>query len=82
LICYRRKYKKLKQRQGDGNSTLDYSVTIKDTALSIIGAITNDSFDDASKHIIDRGNPTSALICFSEKKLSLRKLISKTQRRR
>jgi len=28
------------------------------------------------------GNPTSALICFSEKKLSLRKHISKTQRRR
>ena len=39
----------------NGNSTLDYSVFIKDTALSIIGAITNDSFDDASKHIIDRG---------------------------
>jgi len=37
------------------NSTLDYSVTIKDSALSIVGAITNDSFYNAYKNIIDKG---------------------------
>lgn len=38
----------------NGNCTIEYSVTIKDTALSIIGAMTNDSFFMA-KQKIDNG---------------------------